>query len=93
MGYWRYATNTETGAATFYIPADEGGSEILSGDTAFTTIKFIGEYGFGNEFAANPLTLKYKRPFSQEVMQGDFDILAHRGGGRFCLPWCFRKFN
>ena len=82
MGYWRYATNTETGAATFYIPANEGGSEILSGDTSFSTIKFIGEYGVGNELAANPLTLKYKRPFSQEVKQSDFDILAHRGGGR-----------
>lgn len=82
MGYWRYSTNTETGAATFYIPADEGGSEIISGDTSFTAIKFIGEYGFGNEFPANSLTLKYKRPFSEEVMQSDFDILAHRGGGR-----------
>jgi glycerophosphoryl diester phosphodiesterase len=82
MGYWRYSTNTETGAATFYIPADEGGSEIISGDTSFTAIKFIGEYGFGNEFPANPLTLIYKRPFSEEVMQSDFDILAHRGGGR-----------
>jgi glycerophosphoryl diester phosphodiesterase len=82
MGYWRYSTNTETGAATFYIPADEGGSEIISGDTSFTAIKFIGEYGFGNEFPANPLTLKYKRPFSERVKQGNFDILAHRGGGR-----------
>jgi glycerophosphoryl diester phosphodiesterase len=82
FGYWRYSTNTETGAATFYIPADEGGSEIISGDTSFTTIKFIGEYGDGNEFPANPLTLKYKRPFSEEVKQGNFEILAHRGGGR-----------
>jgi len=82
MGYWRYSTNTETGAATFYIPADEGGSEIISGDTSFATIKFIGEYGFGDEFPANPIILEYKRPFSQEVKQGNFDILAHRGGGR-----------
>ena len=82
MGYWRYSTNTETGSATFYIPANEGGSEILSGDTTFTTIKFIGQYGNGNELAAIPLILKYKRPFSQEVMQGKFEILAHRGGGR-----------
>jgi glycerophosphoryl diester phosphodiesterase len=82
MGYWRYSTNTETGAATFYIPADEGGAEILSGDTTFTTIKFIGQYGNGNELAAIPLTLKYKRPFSQRVKQENFDILAHRGGGR-----------
>ncbi|MBE0572220.1 MAG: glycerophosphodiester phosphodiesterase [Ignavibacteriaceae bacterium] len=82
FGYWRYSTNTETGAATFYIPANEGGSEILSGDTTFNTIKFIGNYGVGNELAANPLTLQYKRPFSQSVKQGNFDILAHRGGGR-----------
>jgi glycerophosphoryl diester phosphodiesterase len=82
FGYWRYSTNTETGAATFYIPADEGGKEILSGDTSFTTIKFVGEYGVGNELAANPLTLKYKRPFSQKVNQSNFYILAHRGGGR-----------
>ena len=82
MGYWRYSTNTETGSATFYIPANEGGSELISGDTSFTAIKFIGEYGVGNEFPANPLTLIYKRPFSEEVKQSDFDILAHRGGGR-----------
>ncbi|MBK9099254.1 MAG: glycerophosphodiester phosphodiesterase [bacterium] len=81
FGYWRYSTNLETGAATFYIPADEGGSNILS-NTPDSTIKFVGEYGVGNELAANPLTLKYKRPFSQKVKQGNFNILAHRGGGR-----------
>jgi glycerophosphoryl diester phosphodiesterase len=81
-GYWRSSTSLETGAVNFDIPADEGGKEILSGDTTFTTIKFVGEYGIGNELAANPLTLKYKRPFSQKVKQGNFNILAHRGGGR-----------
>jgi glycerophosphoryl diester phosphodiesterase len=81
MGYWRYSTNTETGAATFYIPADDGGSNIISG-TPDSTIKFVGEYGVGNELAANPLILKYKRPFSDKVKQNDFYILAHRGGGR-----------
>ncbi|MCU0414231.1 MAG: glycerophosphodiester phosphodiesterase [Ignavibacteriaceae bacterium] len=82
FGYWRYSTNTETGSATFYIPSDEGGSEILSGDSTFTTIKFIGSYGVGNELAAIPLVLKYKRPFSQKVKESNFEILAHRGGGR-----------
>jgi glycerophosphoryl diester phosphodiesterase len=81
LGYWRYSTNTETGTASFYIPADEGGIKILSGITT-DTINIIGEYGVGNELAASALTLKYNRPFSQEVMQGDFQILAHRGGGR-----------
>jgi len=82
LGYWRYSTNLETGVANFYIPADSGGVEILSGDTSFTTIKFVGEYGVGNEVANQPLILKYKRPFSQDVKQSDFYILAHRGGGR-----------
>jgi glycerophosphoryl diester phosphodiesterase len=82
FGYWRYSTSTETGAVDFTIPANEGGSEILSGDTSFTTIKFIGNYGNGNESANKPITIKFKRPFSDKVKQSDFDILAHRGGGR-----------
>ena len=81
MGYWRYSTNIETGAASFYIPANEGGSSIISGDTT-SSIKFIGTYGVGSELANKPITLKFKREFSDEVKQGDFDILAHRGGGR-----------
>jgi len=57
FGHWRYSTNTESGAASFYIPADEGGGEIISGDTT-TTIRLIGEYGFGNEIANQPLVFK-----------------------------------
>jgi hypothetical protein len=82
LGYWRYSTNLETGVINFYIPATEGGRQILSGDTANTIIKFVGEYGTGNDVANQPITLNYKRPFSQEVKQSDFYILAHRGGGR-----------
>lgn len=82
FGYWRYSTNLETGVVNFYIPTESGGREIISGDTSFTTINFIGQYGIGNELANQPLTLKYKRPFSQKVKQSDFYILAHRGGGR-----------
>jgi glycerophosphoryl diester phosphodiesterase len=83
-GYWRYSVNTETGAASFYIPSDAGGGEIISGDTTIvsTSIKFIGEYGVGNELASNPLVLKYKRPLSQLAKNSDFYIMAHRGGGR-----------
>jgi len=82
MGYWRYATNTESGVANFYIPTDEGGTQILAEDTTATTIKFVGEYGIGNELASNPITFELKRDFSQEVKKRDFYILAHRGGGR-----------
>ncbi len=82
MGYWRYATNSETGAASFYIPSDEGGTNIISGDTSAATIKFVGEYGVGTGMADKKLVLKFNRDFSQKVKQNDFYILAHRGGGR-----------
>jgi glycerophosphoryl diester phosphodiesterase len=82
LGYWRYSTNLETGVINFYVPATEGGGQILSGDTTNTIIKFVGEYGIGNDVANTPITLSYKRPFSQKVKQNDFYILAHRGGGR-----------
>jgi len=82
IGYWRYATNTETGVASFYIPSDEGGVEIILGDTTATTIRFVGDYGVGNGLADRTLVLKFNRDFSQAVKQSEFDILAHRGGGR-----------
>jgi len=81
-GYWRYSTSSETGAANFYIPARSGGGEIVYGDTSGNAIKFVGEYGNGNGLADKPLVLKFMRPFSDEVKQSDFYILAHRGGGR-----------
>lgn len=82
VGYWRYSTNSETGVASFYIPADSGGSKIISGDTTATTINFVGEYGVGTGMADKSLVLKFKRDFSPKVKQSDFYILAHRGGGR-----------
>ena len=82
QGYWRYSTSSETGVASFYVPADSGGSKIILGDTSATKIKFIGEYGVGNEMANKKLVLQFKRDFSEEVKQNDFYILAHRGGGR-----------
>ncbi len=82
VGYWRYSTNSETGVTSFYIPADSGGSKIISGDTTATTINFVGEYGVGTGMADKSLVLKFKRDFSPKVKQSDFYILAHRGGGR-----------
>jgi len=82
LGYWRYSTNTETGVANFYIASNDGGKKILSGDTTTTDIIFTGAYGNGTDAADKALELKYNRPFSQEVKQSDFYILAHRGGGR-----------
>ncbi|MCK7517483.1 MAG: hypothetical protein MZV64_07045 [Ignavibacteriales bacterium] len=59
-----------------------GGGEIVYGDTSGNAITFVGEYGNGNGLADKPLVLKFMRPFSDEVKQSNFYILAHRGGGR-----------
>jgi glycerophosphoryl diester phosphodiesterase len=82
MGYWRYSTSSQTGAANFYISSNGGGKAILEGDTAATSITFLGTYGEGTEAPSRKLSFRYERPFSEAVRAGGFDILAHRGGGR-----------
>jgi glycerophosphoryl diester phosphodiesterase len=82
LGYWRYSTSSETGVANFYISSDEGGKSVLEGDSGLTAITFRGSYGQGTESAGRIISLTYARPFSERVSQGDFDIMAHRGGGR-----------
>ena len=82
QGFWRYILNTETGIVNFYIPSKEGGKNIIAGDTSTKAIKFIGAYGKGNELAGKRIVLDFKRPFSQFVTDNNFQILAHRGGGR-----------
>ncbi len=82
QGFWRYILNTETGVMNFYIPSEQGGKNILNRDTTARAIKFIGSYGNGNELAGKRIVLNYKRPFSEYVKSSDFNILAHRGGGR-----------
>lgn len=82
MGYWRYATGTETGLISLYINKNEGGKNILDNDTTDLNIVFNGSYGMGTNLSNKKLKLKYLRPFSDFVNQSDFEILAHRGGGR-----------
>lgn len=82
MGYWRYATGTETGLISLYIPKDSGGKKILENDTTGISIIFNGSYGMGTNLSNKKLQLKYLRPFSGFVKQSDFKIIAHRGGGR-----------
>ena len=82
QGFWRQILNTETGAVNFYIPSEEGGKSILDCDTSSMEIRLRGSYGYGNELAAEKMILFYQRPFRQIVDNSDFQILAHRGGGR-----------
>ena len=80
-GYWRYATNTETGLAQFRISADEGGNYLINNDNQ-VPIKLSGTYGLGDELPSRNITLVYDRYFSEKVLEEKFYILAHRGAGR-----------
>lgn len=80
-GYWRYATNTETGLAQFRISAEEGGNYLIS-DGDQVPIILRGTYGTGNDLPSHNITLQYDRYFSEKVLNEKFFILAHRGGGR-----------
>jgi len=79
-GYWRYATNTETGLIEFQISEEEGG-KLLKGkdDIPFT---LIGLYGTDNKDPDKRVTLVFDRYFGPNVFEKKFWILAHRGAGR-----------
>ena len=81
QGYWRDGYSDATGLCNMYISSTEGGGGIVSGN-APGTITIRGAYGEEDGLPDQPFTLVYDRPFSQEVLGSDFNILAHRGGGR-----------
>lgn len=82
LGHWRFAQSSSTGLVDFYISNFEGGRKILSGDTTDLEIIFQGVFGDENLVPGRELVFEYLRPFSDSVMQSDFQIIAHRGGGR-----------
>ena len=82
-GYWRYALNSETGAINLQLNPSDGSNVILSGNPSrVPTLKISGKFGFGNSAPDQALELTFIRPFSEKVLKDDFEILAHRSGGR-----------
>ena len=80
-GYWRYATNTETGLVEFRISEASGGDFLIS-DGDSVGIELTGLYGSDNNNPDRQVTFRYSRPFSARVTEKKFYIFAHRGGGR-----------
>ena len=82
-GYWRYALNSETGGINLQLNPNEGSNTILSGsESNALNLRITGKFGLGNNAMTEPLELVYIRPFSEKVLKDDFQILAHRSGGR-----------
>ena len=83
FGYWRYALNSETGGINLQLNPSEGSNTILSeNQTRTSNLRINGKFGLGNNPATETLEIVYVRPFSDKVLKDDFQILAHRSGGR-----------
>jgi len=82
-GYWRFGLNSETGAVNLQLKPSDGSNAILSQNQNIpSNLTIKGTYGLGNETPESPMELVYVKPFSEKVLKNDFEILAHRSGGR-----------
>jgi glycerophosphoryl diester phosphodiesterase len=79
-GYWRYATNTETGLIEFQLFEEDGGHLLKGNDNIPLTLD--GLYGTDNEDPDKKVTFVFERYFGPKVFEKKFWILAHRGAGR-----------
>ncbi len=82
QGYWRYAFGDATGHVTAYISKSEGGPDIIYGHSGFEKIIFRGVFGSTSDILDKPFVIQYIRPINPDMLDGSFDIVAHRSGGR-----------
>lgn len=81
-GSWRYSYGTETGLVRLTISPENGGTELLGDSTSNFTVKFEGTFGEGNNQPDKALKINFTRKFSPSVINQNFKVVAHRGGGR-----------
>lgn len=81
-GKWRYAVSTETGLTRLVINKRSGIDSLLNDSSRAKTFSIIGTFGNENDFRSIEIQFTYLRPFSEEVINSNYYILAHRGGGR-----------
>lgn len=81
-GYWRFAVSNQTGLARLGVKREDGG-RFLMGDTSGTRgIRIAGNIGDGQESPSRVIVLEYARPIRPDLLASNFQVLAHRGGGR-----------
>jgi glycerophosphoryl diester phosphodiesterase len=81
QGYWRDGYSDATGLITMNIARKDGGTTIVTA-TGDHLITLRGAYGNDSGLPDKALVLTYARPFSDKILNSNFYILAHRGGGR-----------
>jgi len=78
-GYWRFASNAETGLIAMNISSENGAKDIIKGINP-SKIIINATSGKGNEYPNNIFEVIYLNPITKSA--DNFWIIAHRGGGR-----------
>jgi len=78
-GYWRHILSDETGLIRLF--ASNTDSILYQGDLVKSII-LTGLYGNGSSNINQPIELQRVERFSEDLLNDDFRIIAHRGGGR-----------
>ena len=81
-GKWKKMQTLETGLVRLKIDKAGGARHIWNNTAADQSVILKGAYGFGDNPNQEEVEFHYLRPFSDEVKNSRFLILAHRGGGR-----------
>jgi glycerophosphoryl diester phosphodiesterase len=78
-GYWRYASNSETGLISMIISPENGAKEIIKGVKP-SNIIVNANSGNNDDYPTNKFDATYSKPIIKP--SNSFWIIAHRGGGR-----------
>jgi len=81
-GNWRHMRNVDVGLLRLKIGAEDGALNLWNNSVTPKSIKLIGSFGFNDNPNHKELKLEYHRPFSEEALNSNFLIVAHRGGVR-----------
>ena len=81
-GNWRHMQNIDVGLLRLEIGVEEGALNLWNNSVAPKSIKLKGSFGLNDNPNHKELELEYLRPFSEEALNSNFLIVAHRGGVR-----------
>jgi glycerophosphoryl diester phosphodiesterase len=75
-GFWRFSESETQGLVNFTVPKDEALNFLKTGDISTLTLDGSIVDGNGNN---KPMSLKFSKGFSQNVLNTPFEIYAHHG--------------
>jgi len=89
-GFWRDPLRPRQGQVQFTISPADGADSVRAYQHTGMVLR-----GYLEDDPGRPIVLRYKRPFSPNVLSRYFAITAHRGGGRNSdnLPFAENSLN